>query len=69
MLQYNISGIAPSEVFILPSAQWRIGWHRYRSICPFQGRLARAAPPSELPVEQPTKFEFFISLKTAKVLG
>ena len=32
-------------------------------------RILRGTPPGELPIEQPTVFEFAINLKTAKVLG
>jgi putative ABC transport system substrate-binding protein len=41
----------------------------YKRVAYFVDKILKGAKPADIPVEQPTKFEFVINLKTAKQIG
>ena len=41
----------------------------YRRAAVFVDKILKGTKPADIPVEQPTKFEFIVNLKTAKQIG
>ena len=71
-LKQRIPAIVPTSEFLAAGSLISFGTNRpavYRRAATYVRKILDGAKPADLPVEQPTKFELVINLKTAKALG
>jgi putative tryptophan/tyrosine transport system substrate-binding protein len=71
-LKSRLPSVSSSEEFVDAGGLMSYGADdadRYRRVAYYVDRILKGAKPADLPVEQPTKFELVINLKTAKQIG
>jgi putative ABC transport system substrate-binding protein len=70
--EHRLPTIYDDRNFVEPGGLMSYGTDRadlYRRAATYVDKILKGAKPADLPVEQPTKFEFVINLKTAKQIG
>jgi putative ABC transport system substrate-binding protein len=71
-VQHRLPAIYPFKSYVDAGGLMSYGPHVpdiYRRAAYYVDKILKGAKPADLPVEQPTKFEFVINLKAAKALG
>jgi ABC-type uncharacterized transport system substrate-binding protein len=67
--KHRLPAIYATREFVDAGGLVAYGVNLYHRAASFVDKILKGAKPADLPVEQPTKFELVINLKTAKALG
>jgi putative ABC transport system substrate-binding protein len=68
----RLPAVYPDKTFVEDGglmSYGRDGAELYRRMASYVDKILKGAKPADLPVEQPTKFEFIVNLKAAKQIG
>jgi putative ABC transport system substrate-binding protein len=71
-LKHRLPGMYPTRQFAEEGGMMAYGpliGDLYRRAATYVDKILKGTKPADLPVEQPTKFEFIVNLKTAKQIG
>ena len=71
-LKHRLPSITQPRVYVEAGGLMSYGPNTaesYRHAATYVDKILKGAKPADLPIEQPTKFELVVNLKTAKALG
>ena len=71
-IRHRIASISPFREYTQVGALMSYGTSakaQFRQVAAYLSKILRGAKPADLPIEQPTNFEFLVNLKTAKSIG